>query len=230
MVKSSALCPKLLVGVAGSIQSIYINQYLLTFRQKFVSEIKVIMTRSAARMINPKAVELLSDDRIYMSLWDRSESIKAPHIQLTRWADLFIVLPSTANLLGKAANGIADDLLTTSIVSYLKPIVFLPAMNPSMWQNPAVQRNIMRLKEDGHYIVPPVKGISITAGDWSEAMTAPPPDEVLPHLQHVRMKSLKEEYWDEATREAPLTPAEKKLRDIWKAKNGSDQPEIQVDS
>lgn len=205
------LCKNLLVGVSGSIGSLSIHMYLFAFRKAFAENIKVIMTHSAVRMVNPSALELYCDDRVFVDTWDKSADVKTPHIQLTSWADIFVVLPATANILGKAANGVADDLLSTAIISSSGTIVFAPAMNPLMWANKAVQRNLAMLKSDGHYIITPGNGVSVTTRRWDVGLTVPPPEEVLRHLQHVRMKTLKDQYWDEATREKPKTPIQRKL-------------------
>lgn len=208
------LCDKLLVGVTASIHSLQIHSYLMSFRESFAKEIKVIMTPSATRMVEPKTVELYTDDRVFVDPWDRSPSVnRAPHIQLTRWADLFAIVPATADILGKSANGIADDLLSTAILSSHKPVVFAPAMNPDMWNSKAVQRNLLTLKQDGHYIINPQEAVSVTSGEWDRGLT-PDPETVLSHLQHVRMKELRGEYWDEATSTKPLTPAQKRIREL----------------
>jgi len=206
------LCEHLLVGMCGSIHALTIHTYLTRLREELAGSIRIIMTPSARRMVQEETVRLYTDDRVFTDLWDRSDSIdRAPHIQLTRWADLFVVLPATANVLGKAAHGIADDLLSTAILSYSGTIVFAPAMNPAMWESKAVQRNVAILKTDGHYIVPPEPALSVTSGDWDLGL-APSPETLLPHLKHVRMKALKTEYWEEATRERPSTPAQRKLQ------------------
>jgi phosphopantothenoylcysteine decarboxylase/phosphopantothenate--cysteine ligase len=170
------------------------------------------MTASAERMVRPEVLRLYADDRIFGDLWDRSALVDgAAHIQLTRWADLFVVVPATANILGKAAHGIADDLLSTAIFSSPRPLVFAPATNPAMWASAAVRRNVATLREDGHTVVEPAAAMSITSGDHDLGL-APSPDRLLAHMQHVRMKALKEEYWEEATRERAMTPAQRKLR------------------
>jgi phosphopantothenoylcysteine synthetase/decarboxylase len=208
----SRLCPHLLIGVCGSIHCVHIHEYLLRFRESFAQEIRVILTASAERMVRPETLALYVDDRIFTDPWDRSALVDgAAHIQLTRWADLFLVLPATANILGKAANGIADDLLSTAIVSSPRPVVFAPAMNPTMWANAAVRRNVSTLRSDGHTVVEPEEAMSITSGDRDLGL-APSLDGLLPHLQHVRMKALKEAYWEEATRERAQNPAQRKLR------------------
>jgi phosphopantothenoylcysteine synthetase/decarboxylase len=165
-------------------------------------------------MVEPRTIELYTDDRVFIDLWDRSATVdRIPHIQLVLWADLFVVVPATADIIGKAANGIADDLLSTAILSSPKPVIFAPAMNRVMWESRVVQRNIRTLRQDGHYVVPPENAMSVTSGEWDQALTSSP-DSILPHLQHVRMKELREGYWEEATSTKPQTPAQKRIREL----------------
>ena len=207
------MCENLLVGICGSVHALDLHHYLYRFRESFAHHIKVIMTAQATRFINPEILELYTDEKIFVDVWDRSPAVnKAAHIQLTRWADLFVVVPATANTLSKAALGVADDLLSTAIVSFTKPIVFVPVMNGAMWSNKALQRNIATLKEDGHYIVSPeATNVAVGTGEWDQAMGSSP-ETVLLHVKHVHMKHLQEAYWEEATREPPMTPQEKKVR------------------
>lgn len=216
-------CERLLVGVSGSLNSIHIHQYLLGFRQRFAAQIKVVMTTAATKMVSPHTVELYCDDRVFINTHDQSENVKVPHMQLAKWADTFIVLPSTADILGKGANGIADDLLSTLIVSYRRPIIFAPAMNPDMFASQAVQRNITQLSEDGHYIIDPVVGVSATTGEWDTALTPPPIEDLLRHLRHVHLKTLQSSYWAEATAELPRTPAQQKLLQLLKVEPVTNQ-------
>lgn len=207
-----SLCQNLLVGVCGSIHALHLPSYLMLFRESLATNIRVIMTAGARRMVQEDTIALYTDDCIFTDLWQHSSGIdRAPHIQLTRWADLFVIVPATANILGKAANGIADDLLTTAILGYTGPIIFAPAMNPTMWASRAVQRNLRTLTADGHYIVPPEAGTSVTSGNWDLGL-GPSPQTIMPHLKHVRMKMLKDAYWEEATRDKPLSPAQRKLQ------------------
>lgn len=206
------LCNTLLVGVSGSVHALELHAYLTRFRETLAPTIKIIMTASARRVVQQEAIALFVDDKVFADLWDRSPEVdRAPHIQLTRWADLFVVVPATANIIGKAAGGIADDLLSTAILSSPKPVVFAPAMNPAMWESRVVQRNIKLLQADGHYIVPPEPAVSVTSGEWDRGLT-PTPETLVRHLRHVRMKELKEGYWEEATRDPPLTPAQRKIQ------------------
>lgn len=211
---TNPMCDRLLIGISGSIHCVHIYDYLALFRASFAGRIRVIMTESATRMIRPETVELFTDDRVFTDTWDRlADATGAPHLQLTRWADLFVVVPATANILGKAAGGIADDLLSTAILSSPRPVVFAPAMNAAMWKSRALQRNLQALRDDGHEIVDPGPGISIASGD-SDPGLAPSPELLLRHLEHIHLTSLQAEYWEEATREKPLTPAQKRLREL----------------
>ncbi|WP_051304437.1 flavoprotein [Calidithermus chliarophilus] len=89
---SSSLCDNLLVGVSGGIQCVNLHNYLFHFRTVLARQVKVIMTPSAAKMVSPAVLELYLDDRVFVDFWDRSTEVKTPHIQLTRWADLFVVV------------------------------------------------------------------------------------------------------------------------------------------
>lgn len=211
---SDNLCDHLLVGVSGSIHSLQIFDYLTLFRTSFAGSIKVVMTAAAARMIRQETVELFTDDRVFLDTWDRSPTLSgAPHISLPLWADLFVVVPASADILGKAAAGIGTDLLSTCLLSARPTVVFAPAMNLAMWKSPAVRRNLETLRADGHYIMEPGPGVSVASVEPTHAV-APSPETLLRHLRHVRMKTLQQEYWEEATSEKPLTPAQQKLRTL----------------
>jgi phosphopantothenoylcysteine decarboxylase/phosphopantothenate--cysteine ligase len=126
-------------------------------------------------MVDPRTVGLHADDRVFVDPWDRSPSVdRAPHIQLTRWSDLFVVVPATADIMGKAASGVADDLLSIAILSYTGRIVFAPAMNPAMWENRAVRRNVRILEEDGHHAVSPETAVSVNSGEWDQGLAPSP--------------------------------------------------------
>lgn len=135
---------KLLVGITGSLAVLSLPSYLVAFKQQF-KEVEVIMTAAAQQFIPPFTLGQLSEVHT-------SESIS--HVELARWADIFIVLPATANTLGKAAQGLADNLLTLTIISYDKPILFFPNMNLSIWNQKSVQRNLKQLSLDGHFVCP----------------------------------------------------------------------------
>lgn len=202
---STLPCSRLLVGISGSVHAAQIGEYLVRLRREFATEIWVIMTATATDMVPRRLVELAADGRVLTDIWGNRE-MPSPHIRLTSWAELFLVLPATANALGKAACGIADDLLSTSVLASPHPVVFAPAMNEAMWRTRSVQRNVAVLREDGHYVIEPASGVSVATGDV-DAGLGPTPDTVMPHLWHVQMRRLRQGFWAEATAQAPRTPA-----------------------
>jgi phosphopantothenoylcysteine decarboxylase / phosphopantothenate---cysteine ligase len=200
-------CENLLLGISGSFHAVYTFAYLEAFRS-VADRVRVIMTQSARTMVDSRPVSIFTQEPVFSDLWDEALSVRAPHIQLTRWADLFLVLPATADIIGKAANGIANDLLSTAILASPQPVLFAPAMNPTMWDSKALQRNLETLRADGHYIIPPADDrVSVTTGEWDQALGPPEPAVILRHLQHVRLRRLRDDYWEEATREPAKTPA-----------------------
>lgn len=202
---SSLPCERLLVGISGSVHAVHLPEYLLRFKREFATEVRVIMTESATTMVNPRLVEVYSDSEVVCDIWGTT-TLKSPHIRLTRWADLFVVVPATANIIGKAANGIADDLLSTAILASPRPVVFAPSMNPTMYETPAMKRNLATLGQDGHYVVYPDEVTSVTTGEYDTGL-GPNPDLVMKHLWHVHMRRVKEGYWDEATAAEPASPS-----------------------
>lgn len=201
---TSRPCQRLLVGVTGSVHAVQILDHLRPLRERFADEIKVIMTATAAEMIPPRVVELVADE-VHTGIWG-TEKLRGPHIKLAEWAQLFVVVPATANVLAKAAHGIADDLLTTALLAADCPTVFAPAMNPLMWRRPVVRRNVEQLRRDGHVVIQPSIGASVTTGRLDVGLT-PTPETVMAHCMHTHMRTLRGEYWREATATPPRTPA-----------------------
>ena len=121
--------------------------------------VSVVMTKEARHFITPLTLASLSGERVYSDLFaaDGSEYLM-PHIELARDADLLLIAPATANIIGKMANGLADDLLTCLVLATKAPIVIAPAMNTEMYQNKFVQDNCKRLKASGMTFVDPVEG------------------------------------------------------------------------
>ena len=121
--------------------------------------VRTIMTESATRLVGPKSFEAVTGGPVYVDLWSTTEEYEISHVSLTDWADVVLVAPATANIIGKAANGICDDLLSTTLCTcWRKPTVIAPAMNDNMWENPAVQRNVQLIKEMGPEFVGPKIG------------------------------------------------------------------------
>lgn len=122
------------------------------------ANVKVIMTESASKFVSPLTFQALSRNPVYTDTFDEKDSEKIAHIDLADWADLILVAPATANIIGKIANGIADDMLTTTLLASHSPIYVAPAMNVHMYQHPAVMENMRRLEEWGYHFIEPGAG------------------------------------------------------------------------
>jgi len=142
----------ILIGVSGGISAYKVPLLLRKFKEKGAI-VKIILTDNAKKFVSPVVLSVLSDG-VFDSLWEND----IPHISLPGEADLFIILPADYNIIGKAASGVADDLLTSAISAYDKEILFFPSMNDKMYKNPILQRNIDYLEEYGHKVVDPSKG------------------------------------------------------------------------
>ncbi len=123
---------------------------------------RVVLTTDAVRLVGANALACLTDGAV-LSEWPPITSSSLPHIELTEWADIVIVMPATANLLAKAAYGIADDLVTTCLIATSTPIMFVPSMNERMWNNKIVQDNVARLRAFGHHVIEPDCGFQVAS-------------------------------------------------------------------
>jgi len=146
---------EILIGVTGGIAA-YKTAALVSKLVQAGAGVTVVMTRSATRLIGPKTFEALTGRPVALDLWTPLTS--HAHIELAEQGEIFCIAPATANFLAKAAWGIADDLLTTTVLAFAGPIVVAPAMNSRMWQKPAVQRNLRQLQDDGFMIIEPGEG------------------------------------------------------------------------
>ncbi len=148
---------ELIVGVCGGIAAYKVCTVVSELVQRGVA-VQVAMTESATRFVGPLTFQALSARPVFTSLWQEHDPRGQQHIQLTERADLMLIAPATANLLGKVAHGIADDLVSTMIMSADCPLLFAPSMNERMWQNPTVQSNMQSLQQLGHLFVGPEEG------------------------------------------------------------------------
>ena len=146
-----------MLGVTGGIAA-YKAAELVRALRKGDAEVRVIMTASALEFVQPLTFETLSDHPVYTTLFPERREPGVIHISLSEWADLLLIAPATANIIGKVASGIADDLLSTVATSVRAPIVFAPAMEESMLSNPIVSGNIEKLRDLGYGFVEPERG------------------------------------------------------------------------
>ena len=147
----------IVIGVSGGIAA-YKVCGMINYLKSEGANIDVIMTENACQFITPLTLEILSNNRVIVDMFENLDSIEVKHINLAQKADLFLVMPATANIIGKVASGIADDMLSTTIMATPAPVVFAPAMNNVMYENPIVQSNIEKLKQYGYELVGPTVG------------------------------------------------------------------------
>ena len=156
--KSNLSGLNILLGVSGGVAA-YKAVDLASRLTTGGAKVNTIMTENACRLIGPKSFEAVTNSAVYTTLWNTTQEYKISHINLADWADIVGVAPATANIIGKIANGICDDLLSTTLCAcWAKPTLLAPAMNNNMWTNAAVQRNIKTVKGMGFKLIGPEKG------------------------------------------------------------------------
>lgn len=155
--------PCVVLGVTGGI-AVYKACELLRLLQKRGIDVFVVMTQNACRFVAPLTFETLSGHPVAVDTFDRPQTWEVEHIALAKRADLFLIAPATANIMGKMACGIADDMLSTTVMATRAPVLVAPAMNTGMWENVAVQQNVKTLRARGVEIVVPVSG-HLACGD-----------------------------------------------------------------
>ena len=148
---------EVIVGVSGGIAAYKACELVSTLVQSGAG-VTVAMTRAARKFVGPVTFQALTGRDVLSSLWDFDDRCGVRHITLTSAADLMLIAPATANIIGKIAGGIADDLLSTLVISADSPVVLAPAMNDRMWSNPIVKGNVSRLAELGYRFVGPGEG------------------------------------------------------------------------
>ena len=150
----------ILVGVTGGIAA-FKSASIVSLLKKKGYNVKVVMTENATNIIGPLTLETLSKNRVYVDMWDKNPHYEVEHISLSDWADIVLIAPATYNIIGKVANGIADDMLSTilSAVSLRKPVFFALAMNVNMYENPILNENINKLKTYGYRFIDTNEGL-----------------------------------------------------------------------
>ena len=169
---SSLKDKKILIVICGGISAYKSLEFIRALR-KNQAEIKTIITKSAKEFVTPLSITSLSQGKVYEDLFNPENEAEMDHISLSRWADLIVVVPATANTLSKLSNGTCDDLASTVILASNKKIFLVPAMNVRMWEHPSNQKNLNNLKEYGYKIIGPEIG-DMACGEYgSGKMTEP---------------------------------------------------------
>ena len=153
----------IVLGVTGGIAA-YKSANLTSMLVKLNADVHVIMTHNATHFITPMTFETLTNNKCIVDTFDRNFSFDVKHVSLAKKGDLFVVAPCTANVIGKLAHGICDDMLTTTMLATKAPKLIAPAMNTGMWENPILQDNLLKLKGYGYHIIDPIIG-RLACGD-----------------------------------------------------------------
>lgn len=163
---------KILIGISGGIAA-YKTPLLIRQLIKRGCQVKVVSTRNALEFVTLTTLRTLSQHNVYYDMLSSEGEYSTEHISLTDWADFFIIAPATANIIGKYANGIADDALSTSLLAFNKEIFLAPAMNTKMYNNPIVQENISKLAIRGVKMISPTQGNLACGYDGDGRMEEP---------------------------------------------------------
>ena len=160
------------IGVSGGI-AVYKTLDVVSRLRKLGVNVNVIMTKSATEFVTPLSFQSLSQNYVVCDMFEDPKTWDVEHISLAKRADVFLIAPATANVIGKIANGIADDMLTTTVMATKAKVLIAPAMNTNMYENPILQRNINTLKELGYNFVDPESG-RLACGDTGKGKLASP--------------------------------------------------------
>lgn len=147
----------ILIGVTGGIACYKICDVINHLKREGAN-VDIIMTENATKFITPLTLETLSKSRVVVDMFHEKDHVDVEHISLARKADLVLIAPATANIIGKLANGIADDMLSTTVMATKSQVLIAPAMNNGMYENGIVQDNIKKLKKYGYHFIDPVCG------------------------------------------------------------------------
>ncbi len=147
----------IVIGVTGGIAA-YKAVEVVSRLKKLGANVHVIMTQAASEFITPLTFREISGQPVVCNMWEEPKQWNVQHITLATLADLFLVVPATANIIGKISNGIADDMLSTTVMATKAPVILAPAMNTNMYLNPIVQKNLSTLKENGYMVLEPASG------------------------------------------------------------------------
>ena len=169
----------IILGVTGSIAA-YKTAMLASALIKQHADVHVLMTENATKFMTPLAFETLTGNKCVVDTFDRNFSFDVKHVSLAKKADLVLIAPCSANVIGKLSNGICDDILTTTLMATKATRIIAPAMNTGMWENPIMQDNLKRLQAYGYHIITPATG-RLACGDTGMGKM-PEPDTLLEHI------------------------------------------------
>lgn len=164
---------RVLLIIGGGIAAYKSLELIRRLREREVA-VRVVMTEAAQKFVTPLAAGAIAGERVFTDLFDQAQEFDVGHIRLARECDLVIVAPATADLMAKAAQGLANDLASAVLLATDKPVLFAPAMNPHMWANRATQRNLAMLQNDGRRFIGPNEGEMAESGERGVGRMAEP--------------------------------------------------------
>ena len=183
---------KILLIICGGI-SAYKSLELIRLLKKQGTQIKTILTKSAKEFVTPLSVASLSQEKVYDDLFKAENESEMDHISLSRWADLIVVAPATANTISKLSSGSSDDLASTVILASNKDIFLTPAMNVRMWEHPSTKENLKKLKSYGYKIIGPEIG-DMACGEFGEGKMTQPQEILKEILNYFNQLSRKKKF------------------------------------
>ncbi|MBD7914121.1 bifunctional phosphopantothenoylcysteine decarboxylase/phosphopantothenate--cysteine ligase CoaBC [Clostridium sp. Sa3CUN1] len=179
------------IGVSGGIAVYKALDIISALRKKDI-DVRVIMTEAATKFVTPLPFQSLSQNMVVTDMFAEPKAFEIQHISLAKRADVFLVAPATANIIGKVANGIADDMLSTTIMATKAKVIFAPAMNTNMYENKIVQENIQKLKNLGYEFIEPDSGL-LACGDEGKGKLAKPSEIVEKVMEALNNSSLEKD-------------------------------------
>jgi len=166
---------RLLLCVCGGYHAHTVPGFVVALLRHFADDVQVVLSRSAASLVARDAVEVASRNPVFVEMSDRFGGVYVPHIELSRNCDLTLVYPASVSLIGKLANGIADQLIPALLLASEKPTIIVPVANDSMIAHPATRRNLAVLRGDGYLVVDPPKAVEIASREDIDERVGPFP-------------------------------------------------------
>tara|TARA_B100000700_G_scaffold325179_1_gene433243 strand:+ start:341 stop:1540 length:1200 start_codon:yes stop_codon:yes gene_type:complete len=177
---------KILLIICGGIAA-YKSLELIRLFKKNGAIVKVILTKNAKKFVTPLSVASLSQEKVYSDLFDHNNEAEMDHISLSRWSDLILVAPATANTISKLSNGMSDDLASTVVLASDKNVILAPAMNVRMWEHVSNKKNIYKLKEFGYKFIGPEVG-DMACGEFGQGKMSEPTNIIKYLIQYFKSK------------------------------------------
>ena len=178
---NNLLKKKILIVICGGISAYKVLELIRSLKKKG-ADIKTILTKSAKEFVTPLSIASLSQGKVYEDLFNLENETEMDHISLSRWSDIVLVAPATANTISKLSSGISNDLASTVILASNKDIFLTPAMNVRMWEHPSTRDNLNKLKSYGYKIIGPEKG-DMACGEFGEGKMTEP-KEILKEIEN----------------------------------------------